>query len=240
MRIEDLLAQLRRELVTRIQNGQLTERSLARLTQLSQPHVHHILKGKRGLTPQIADKFLDALGIDLRLFLDSPTSVPDPVAATPITPQTLAAPPAPADLGAVLRLPLLDGLLGPEDPSPENSAIALHFPFPVMLVEDATQCAVARLGADPLLQAYVQEGDYVVLQRLDTLRRPPPARPSLSPNGWIYEVNEHWILDPATRWANDDLTKEAVQGRREWLQREGRVVGQLLWLIREFRPESHR
>ncbi len=42
-------------------NGLLTERSLARRAGVSQPHIHHILKGERALSPEIADRILRAL-----------------------------------------------------------------------------------------------------------------------------------------------------------------------------------
>ena len=38
---------------TRIQNGELTERSLARLTGISQPHIHNVLKGAKILSPEL-------------------------------------------------------------------------------------------------------------------------------------------------------------------------------------------
>lgn len=222
MRIEDLLAQLRRELVTRIQNGQLTERSLARLTQLSQPHVHHILKGKRGLTPQIADKFLDALGLDLGHLIDTPAAIPRA--------------PAQPELNHTTWLPLLDGFLGPNDPHPELSAIPLRFPFPAMLIDSDAPCEVARLGADPLLHGCAQEGDYVVLRKLDpaVLREfPVSKRP---PEDLVYLVEDSWVLDLAISENNDTRTGSANQKRREWLHRQGRVVAQVLWLLRELQP----
>jgi transcriptional regulator with XRE-family HTH domain len=48
-----------------IRNGQITERRLARLTGISQPHVHNVLKGTRSLTPEVADLILRRLKIDL-------------------------------------------------------------------------------------------------------------------------------------------------------------------------------
>jgi len=44
-----------------IGNGVLTERGLARWAGISQPHMHHILKGARALSPQIADCILRTL-----------------------------------------------------------------------------------------------------------------------------------------------------------------------------------
>lgn len=49
----------------RVRRGDLTERGLARLTGISQPHIHNVLKGKRDLSMETADTILSALGMDL-------------------------------------------------------------------------------------------------------------------------------------------------------------------------------
>jgi len=55
-----LLATLRE----RIRSGELTERGTARLTGLSQPHIHNVLKGKRSLSMDAADTILMAVHLD--------------------------------------------------------------------------------------------------------------------------------------------------------------------------------
>lgn len=49
----------------RIRNGHWTERSLARRLRISQAHIHNVLKGARGLTPELADALLAVLGTSL-------------------------------------------------------------------------------------------------------------------------------------------------------------------------------
>lgn len=49
----------------RIRNGELTERGLARVLGISQPHIHNILKGVRRLPLGIADNMLRKLDISL-------------------------------------------------------------------------------------------------------------------------------------------------------------------------------
>jgi hypothetical protein len=65
--------ELRRRLVAHLRNlvrsGDTTERSLARLTRVSQPHMHHVLKGKRLLSVETADQILGQLHIDLLDFI---------------------------------------------------------------------------------------------------------------------------------------------------------------------------
>lgn len=62
---ETLLANVRREINNRIQNGECTERALARILGISQPHVHNVLKGIRRLQPKFADRFMQKFGISL-------------------------------------------------------------------------------------------------------------------------------------------------------------------------------
>jgi transcriptional regulator with XRE-family HTH domain len=49
----------------RVRNGEISERSLARLTGISQPHIHNVLKGARQLSTETADQILQRLRIDL-------------------------------------------------------------------------------------------------------------------------------------------------------------------------------
>jgi hypothetical protein len=62
-------------LQTRIRRGEVTERSLARLVGISQPHLHHVLKGKRELSPAMADQILLRLKMDLLDLID-PSDLP--------------------------------------------------------------------------------------------------------------------------------------------------------------------
>lgn len=62
---------LLRHLQDMIRKGEITERSLARITGISQPHLHNVLKGKRLLSTEKADQILSCLRLDLRSFLDS-------------------------------------------------------------------------------------------------------------------------------------------------------------------------
>lgn len=47
----------------RIQNGEYTERGLARLLGISQPQIHHVLKGIRRLQPEFADRIMARFGV---------------------------------------------------------------------------------------------------------------------------------------------------------------------------------
>jgi transcriptional regulator with XRE-family HTH domain len=49
----------------RVRSGELTERGLARLTGVSQPHIHNVLKEKRLLSIETSDRILRRLRMDL-------------------------------------------------------------------------------------------------------------------------------------------------------------------------------
>ncbi len=63
MDFETLKLRLLASVRTRVQNGELTERGLARMVGISQPHMHHILKGVRALSIENADRILRRLDL---------------------------------------------------------------------------------------------------------------------------------------------------------------------------------
>jgi transcriptional regulator with XRE-family HTH domain len=65
MLFRDLLEALRENVRRRIRNGELTERGLARIAGISQPHLHHLLKGARVLTAEKADMLLSCLKLSV-------------------------------------------------------------------------------------------------------------------------------------------------------------------------------
>ena len=65
MTFHDLQQRLLDELRQRVRSGATTERSLARLSGISQPHLHNVLKGKRLLSMEKADTVLHRLHIDV-------------------------------------------------------------------------------------------------------------------------------------------------------------------------------
>ena len=61
--------ELRERFVTnlreRVRSGEITERGLARISGVSQPHIHNVLKGKRVLSTVMSDEILRNLRMDL-------------------------------------------------------------------------------------------------------------------------------------------------------------------------------
>ena len=70
MNFRDLQDRLTAHLRERVRGGELTERGLARLTGVSQPHIHNVLKGKKLLSTDMADQVMDHLRMDVLDLVD--------------------------------------------------------------------------------------------------------------------------------------------------------------------------
>ena len=65
MNFQELQYRLVASLRERVRSGEATERGLARITGISQPHIHNVLKGKRLLSCEAADTICRHLNLDL-------------------------------------------------------------------------------------------------------------------------------------------------------------------------------
>lgn len=66
MGFQDLGLQLLARVRELVRNGSITERRLAQLSGISQPHIHNVLKGARTLSPESADRLMRCLQIELK------------------------------------------------------------------------------------------------------------------------------------------------------------------------------
>jgi len=114
-----LLALLR----TRVRNGEITERRLARLTGISQPHLHNVLKGARLLSLGMADQILGSLQINLLDLLEPGETI-------------------------CRSVPVLEGHIGPAHPYPESVG-QTRYPFPAAEVDGLQAPVAGYLEADP-------------------------------------------------------------------------------------------
>jgi transcriptional regulator with XRE-family HTH domain len=76
MTLGDLQQRFVALLRNRVRNGELTERGLARMVGVSQPHVHNVLHGKRSFSIQTTDDMMRQLRVDV-LDLIEPTEWAD-------------------------------------------------------------------------------------------------------------------------------------------------------------------
>ena len=93
MDFKELQSRLVALLKSRLRNGELSERRMAHLTGISQPHIHNVLKGVRILSPRAADRILRSFQLtvlDLLRPEDSPAGLctrcsgPDRFAEVPV------------------------------------------------------------------------------------------------------------------------------------------------------------
>lgn len=171
MDFQELQARLVAALKARLHNGELTERRLARLAGISQPHMHNVLKGARILSPDAADRVLKCLRLSV---LDLITVPELHQAGCPQCPKH----------GAYRGVPILEGWLGPGLPLPTATGPEYRCPFPTLLVTSLTDPVVARLTADARMTAVVRHNDLVLLDRSHH------SRSRLDGEG-LYVVNRH-------------------------------------------------
>jgi hypothetical protein len=124
---------------TRVRNGELSERRLAHVTGVSQPHIHNVLKGVRTLSQSMADRILRRLDLNLLDLIGQERPY--------------------------VEVPVLEGWLGPGFPLPRIPSQVERCPFPRSYVASLHDAVVARLAADPKMAGLFRENDLVLLDR---------------------------------------------------------------------------
>jgi hypothetical protein len=71
LNFHDLQRRLISFVVTKIRNGEFTERGLSRVLGVSQSHLHNVLKGVRPLKPEFADCLLEHFEIGILDLVES-------------------------------------------------------------------------------------------------------------------------------------------------------------------------
>jgi hypothetical protein len=217
---EKLVAHLR----NRVHSGEFTERSLARATGISQPHIHNVLKGIRTLSPEYADLIVAHFGLTISDLL---------------TYQELGitAPPA---LGVSL-VPRLGGVAGPSHIMGES--IEGVYPMPHGFAETLSMPVMLELTHDPNMFPYFQNGDLALVDRCKV------SRSALQPLA-VYLVQRErgttlrYLRTGGTRLYL--LTPYTLDEPRKWesLSLSGRqledvIRGRIAWIGRASRNDSH-
>ncbi len=141
-----------------VRRGEMTERGLAKLTGYSQPHVHNVLKGARGLSADLADQILELLAIKLvSLFTQDELSGL-----------------APPSLTDAIPVPILQGRLGSGKPFPRRSERGQRRFFPLPVLTGLVSPTLAVLDRDELaMSPTLRPNDWVLLDRSPGVRRCP-------------------------------------------------------------------
>lgn len=141
----------------RLNNGEYTERSLARQIGISQPHVHNVLKGVRGFSTEFGDALMAGLDFSVLDLIETD------------------------ELGTALEqrrprgrstrmVPVLRGRLGPDAPFPDWDDIIEWFPVPGASFDTAGRLALVEVGKDAELGPAFSRVDYALLSRDESSR----------------------------------------------------------------------
>ncbi len=153
-----LASRLTRYLNELVRRGEVSERRLAHLTGYSQPHIHNVLKGARGMNNELADQLMAGLGVPmLSLFTQDELSGLAPTAA----PESLP-------------VPLLAGRLGGGKPFPRLTARPRVRQLPAATVRQSTSPVLAVLdSAERSMWPALWPNDLVLIDRAPAGRRAP-------------------------------------------------------------------
>jgi transcriptional regulator with XRE-family HTH domain len=156
---------------TRLQNGELTERRLAHLTGISQPHVHNVLKGARILSVSAADTILRRLGLTVTDLLEQYEPDAGPCSRS-------------GGKTRCIEVPVLEGWLGPGLPLPREPSRVEGYPFPSSFLLSVENPLVARVAQDTRMSGLLRENDLVLLDQS------PARRLDLGEDG-LYVVSRY-------------------------------------------------
>ena len=227
MHFGELQRRLIAALRSRLRNGELTERRLARLTGISQPHIHNVLKGKRILSPRAADIILRKTELSILDLLR-----PEASAGRFCTGCGVG--------GRFIEVPVLAGWLGPGLPLPREPSAVDRYPFPGVYLASVERPLVARLAADPEVRTRFREGDLALLDH-------SPARRAQLRQDALYLVNRHGegLIRHVSQERDDLLVLRGAAGDRAgrcealplgWLHLLDVVQARVAWIGRFLDP----
>lgn len=217
----------------RVRSGEITERGLARLSGVSQPHIHNVLKGVRILSPEFADQVLRQLKItildlcergELGLTEGAPAHGLNSVA-----------------LNRVCWIPRLINPIGPGQLWSSAIAREAGYPMPARAVENLTTPAIAALAEDARMLPRFRRGDTVLLDFSEESRTHPAP-------GCAYVIEESG--GSLVRYVRQGgrriylLTEDSVENRERWacVPLAGRhileiVRARIVWMGREMESQ---
>lgn len=162
---EKLLRRLVKRVAASLANGEYTERGLARLLGISQPHLHHILCGKRSLTANVADLILASLEWPLGDLFSTEELF-----------QLLLRRQAQSE--SWRPVPLVEGRIGQNSRFPDFGRISGWLCSSARICPSARRIFLAALEPDPVLPFPVQDGLHALVALDETLRA------AVDPAGW--------------------------------------------------------
>jgi hypothetical protein len=217
--IQDLQRTLVDLVRDRVRTGQITERGLARLCGLSQPHVHNVLKRVRSFSDEAADQLMKALDIRVADLLWGAMG---------------------EGAGGVRAVPLVRNRIGPGTEGTLTSFRG-NIPMPGWLLKNLIEPVTARLAPDLVLPAALAANDLVLLDQNPAVRAAPTG------NGvWVVSessgLRARYVRLTASRlYVGNEATRGDPQ---QWLSilLQGRnileiVRAHIVWIGREMETE---
>jgi hypothetical protein len=199
----------------RIRSGLFTERGLAFISDISQPHLHNALKNIRTLSPAMADRLLRALDLNVaELMWDREGD----------------------RFRGFRAVPVLANRLGAGS-DPDFRTFRGYLPFPANLVNPLVDPVVVRLSADLVMPKPFAANDLLLLDQNPDVRRRPCGKSAWVVDEYgtlrvryvrmgdtgIYVANELTLANPV-EWKPVALRGrdilEIVRARIVWISRE--------------------
>lgn len=148
MYFENLQNNLIEVLRMRVRNGEISERRIAKLSGVSQPHVHNVLKGTRLFSMASSDRILR----ELRITVPELLSVDDGQSFSSV--------------------PLIQDAFGPLAPYPLGVSRIRH-PVPTELLTGLTRPVMYRLSRDVQMEPDLRNQDVVLADQDEAVRCMP-------------------------------------------------------------------
>src|SRR5690349_4434331 len=133
----------------RIRNGDLTERGIARLTGISQPHIHNVLKRVRTLSPGVFDVILETFNLTLL----------DLCAEEELRAQLNWR----SGLHPMVEMAVLKSAIGPKMPWPVGFSGRQRYPVPAAVKSPPNDLVLARLTPDERMSSLLSNYDLAIL-----------------------------------------------------------------------------
>lgn len=135
----------------RIHSGELTERGLARLCGISQPHMHNVLKGIRTLSTSSADRLLSVLNLSIVELIGQESANSGP---------------------GIHGIPLLRNRIGPGARA-SLSQFDGYAPFSISLTNALVDPVAGRIAPDLGLPKCIAPNDLALLDQNPSFRENP-------------------------------------------------------------------
>jgi len=227
----------------RLRNGDFTERGLARVVGLSQPHIHNVLKGVRVLSPDVGDLLITSLDLSLIELLGS-----DELGAALMAKQ--------AERQGSYSVPVLMGRIGPDDPFPNWRDVGDWVVAKDPELRALRRPAFVQIGADPAIESQWTKAGYGLVD-FDEASRTEPRVPGWHALRWrgagylrqvsvrgedLVVLGQRTLEDrvaPETIALSEGALLQIVRARLLWVGPDPRRAGSLaqtgVWLPRAAR-----